>query len=238
MKILHYNVGHATGICQGYHEYISKGWRFPLCNRKMLEEISGFISSVDADVVHLLEIKNKPRKNQFEIFSSLLNYPESFYFCKINKIISKMPFMHGGTAVFSRVPLNNEKVHDFSSGVKRKFLQLDTKDVAFFFLHLSLGKRARKKQIDEISSVVKNCGKKIVLVGDFNTFGGSSELDMLLKECDLKLTNLEHLPTFPAWNPSKEFDYIITSSDIKVNSFKVLENKLADHLPVLIDLDL
>jgi len=59
------------------------------------------------------------------------------------------------------------------------------------------------------------------------------------KELDPLVSNgfrpLVFSPTFPSWNPQKRFDQVLVSDDVKAKA-RVLQTKLSDHLPILIEI--
>ena len=75
---------------------------------------------------------------------------------------------------------------------------------------------------------------KVMIGGDFNTFDGSQEIESLMKKCGLKNGNAKHEPTFPAYKPKKELDYLLVSKKIVIEKFQVLKSTISDHRPLLI----
>ncbi len=237
MKVLLYNIGHATGISKGYHEYITKGARYVLTNGAAIAELASFIKKIRADIVFLIEIK-RGKGGQFDLLRSQLNYQHAIFFSKYTPKVQQLPFMkNGGCAVFSRRHITSERVELFSKGLKRAFLSVKlSKNVRLICAHLSLGEKTRKVQLKELAEYVSQEKTKTILLGDLNTLKSSKEVAPLLK-AGLINSNTKNKPTFPSWSPVKELDYILLSKGIKVKSCKVLSSNLSDHLPLLVECD-
>ena len=64
---------------------------------------------------------------------------------------------------------------------------------------------------------------------------------IVLKETHLKdkiSLDKKSLPlTEPAWHPSRRLDYILTSPQINVKKYSILNFHFSDHLPLMIEFD-
>ncbi|HIH12956.1 TPA: hypothetical protein HA242_04490 [Candidatus Woesearchaeota archaeon] len=43
--------------------------------------------------------------------------------------------------------------------------------------------------------------------------------------------------TEPAWHPTRRLDYILTSPQLKVKKYSVLNFHFSDHLPLMVDFE-
>ena len=103
-------------------------------------------------------------------------------------------------------------------------------------MHLALGKRARRLQLEYISDLVKEYSQ-LVVMGDFNCGIESRELLDLVDNTHLKLP-VENLKTFPSWRPNHKFDHILISDSLKLRNTNVLEHTHSDHLPICVEIEL
>lgn len=83
----------------------------------------------------------------------------------------------------------------------------------------------------------------VIVVGDFNLLPDTSSIKLL----NNKLINLVDLYNIKTTRPdfyNKQFDnnivcdYIFINDKIIVNNFKVINNNISDHLPLLLDFDI
>ena len=64
---------------------------------------------------------------------------------------------------------------------------------------------------------------------------GSSELTSFMGKCGLSSANLKKHPTYPAWSPQKELDYVLYSEKIEIKDFQIPRVKYSDHYPLLVE---
>jgi len=95
----------------------------------------------------------------------------------------------------------------------------------------------RIEQSQKIKEFLKNHNSKKVVCGDFNIVNDGNAIDLLedglinlIKKYKVASTRSSHYP-----KEEKFADYILTSTSIKINDFKVLQDEISDHLPLLID---
>ncbi len=242
MKIMFYNTGYCTGIGNSHLEYFSRCYRFLLAPKKIVSNIAEFIKQQKPDIVGFAEIDSGSFRtgfrSQIKHISKKLNFDHRSYTCKYPKIspLAYTPiFKRHCNGIISKENPEEVKHHFLSAGFKRLFIEYKVKNITFFLAHLALRKHVRKRQIEEISSIMKACKTKKVLMGDFNIFDGKEELKQLMKENSLKFTDKDE-KTFPSWDPKKHLDFILTSKDIKVKNFKTFNKNLSDHLPIMVEL--
>ena len=126
--------------------------------------------------------------------------------------------------------------YDLKEGGKKLLLEVEVdKGLTLYLLHLSLSKRARIKQLKEVSTIVnQNKGPKLVL-GDFNT-SEESEIKSFIGDTGLKIAKHKH-GTFPSWKPKKCLDYVLFSKEVLIKSVVVPKIMLSDHLPIIVDFE-
>ena len=209
-----------------------------------IHRIGEFIKEQKADIVGLVEVDlgsfRTRETNQAKLLGELTGkHYVSQYKYEENSKYMKFPMVRKqGNALLSKSEIVKKKFHYLDSGMKKLIIEVETEKVIVFLVHLALGGKTRQKQIVQLYDLVKSAKKPVIVAGDFNAFWGYDELAMFLKASGLKNSNVNSQPTFPSWKPKKELDFILCSQEIKINNFKVIQTKLSDHLPVLIDFNI
>ena len=101
-------------------------------------------------------------------------------------------------------------------------------------MHLALSQRARHKQIDVVSDIIKE-HKHVILMGDLNCQPESNEMTYLLNKTHL-CEPADGLKTYPSWRPKKKFDHILVTPSLEVSDVHVLNYHYSDHLPIAMDI--
>lgn len=244
MKFLLYNIRYGTGgkvVYGGFLPYIT-GYFSKTSNH--IDKIGEFLIAENPDVVGLVEVDlgsiRHSYESQVEKLGDLLNhfnvqqikYPEKSKFNKVPVLRNQ------GNAFLCKQELQNTVFHHFEDGTKTLIIELELENVVFFLVHLALGAKTRLKQITQLYKLIKNTKKPIILGGDFNLMLGDVEIELFLEASGLINANIENIPTFPSWKPSKHLDFILHSPDIKINKFSIPNISLSDHLPLIIDFDI
>ena len=241
MKFLVYNIAYGTGAPKnrfyqvfGLHHYIHT-------QRRHLKKIIDCIASRKPDVCGLLEVDNGSFRtgylNQGELIASALQ--QSVYSAvkySPGSIPRKIPILRKQTNLF----LTPEKqrpcaFHYLPRGMKRLALEIEVSGVRFFLLHLSLRSKVRQSQLDTLAELLKTLDQPFLVGGDFNAFAGTDELQSFMQKLSLHSANAAGKPTFPAWKPEKQLDYILYSRGIEPVRCEVGPDQASDHLPVLFE---
>lgn len=109
----------------------------------------------------------------------------------------------------------------------------DNEPFAVCVLHLALGWRARRQQLDYLVALAEQY-RFIVLMGDFNCGCRSKTLRRAVKHAGLRGLDCE-LKTFPSWRPKRNLDHILISPALRIGAASVLDYALSDHLPLSMD---
>lgn len=95
----------------------------------------------------------------------------------------------------------------------------------------------RIAQSKKIKAFISTINTPKIMCGDFNLRPDTESIklietgmDNLIKKYDIRSTRSSLYP-----KEEKFADYIFTSPEIRINSFKVLNNEVSDHLPLLLD---
>ena len=239
MRLLLHNIQYGTGRLRQF------SWLATLNpTRKHLKNIERFVKAVRPDIVGLVEVDSgsyrNRRENQAELLAFELNYhhtnrikyPES-------SIGRRIPVLNKqSNAVLSREKILKESFHDFQSGFKSLVIEVELPELVVFIVHLSLGIRARHRQLEELHHLLDKCEKPRLLAGDFNALSGRWELNMFLKATGMRSANLHHLTTFPSWAPYRELDFICHDDFIIPRRFRVPKVHISDHRPLIFDFDI
>ena len=250
-RLIVYNVEYCKGNSGLWWQYLEL-WKdfFPPKNIDSI--IVEHIRSLKPDILALVEIDGGSFRSK--------NHDEALFF---KKGLNMDGFVEGGVyslngwpKIFHYIPILNKhenaiiakkklsgiKYHILHEGAKRVVIESIihlSKKVTLLLAHLSLGKKARAKQIEELINIVNGIKNPVILMGDFNTFNGEGEIQKLLDEthldCKFEMDKESQTFTHPAFHPKRRLDYILTSKQIKVKSYKVLNFHFSDHLPLLID---
>jgi len=251
VKLITYNIEYCEGIEGIWYQYL-KFWKIFFPPKHLDERIIKALKQLHPDILTLIEVDTgsirSRGKDEVKFIEQQLHF---------NSFVEKIKYpLHGWLKLFHHVPvldkqanaivskfkLSNIKYHVFHEGTKRMVIEATVscpKKVTLLAAHLALGTKARAMQIKELIKIVNNIKNPVILMGDFNTFNGVAEMKELLKKTHLKdMIKLDKnsLPfTEPAWHPNKRLDYILTSPQIKVNKYSVLNFHFSDHLPLFIN---
>lgn len=253
VKLITYNIEYCEGIEGLWYQYM-KFWRIFFPPKNLDKRLVKALKKINPDILALIEVdvgslrtrgKDEVRfleeKLKLNDFVEKIKYPLKGWL----KLFHHLPILNKqANAIISRFPFLNVKYHVFHEGTKRMVIEATVKcpqKVTLLAAHLALGKKARSKQIKELSNIVNRIKNPVILMGDFNTFNGEKEIRCLLEKTHLKdLIKLDKksIPlTEPAWHPTRRLDYILTSPQIKVKKYTVLKFNFSDHLPLMINFD-
>jgi len=252
-RLIVYNIEYCEGITGIWWEYL-KFWRVVLPPRGLDIKIANHLKSYKPDILALVEVDTgslRGRRDEVMFFKKALGmrwiiekikYPVDGWL----KLFHFVPILRmQANAILSKNKLTNVKYHVLHEGTKRVVIEASIclhKKVTLLLAHLSLGKKTRRKQIKELCGIVNDIKNPVILMGDFNTFLGSAEINELLSNthlsCKFKNKKAGFANTQPAVRPRRALDYVLTSEGVHVKRYVVLNFKFSDHLPVLVDFDL
>ncbi len=237
LRFLSYNI--QTGILSArYGHYVLHSWKHLLPFRNRWANLDRIGKSLAAfDVVGLQEVDSGSLRtgfiNQAKYLAEQGNFP--FWHYQTTRRLGKL-------AQHSNGLLARFEPHEFADyklpGLRGRgalLARFGTREepLAMFIIHLSLGKRARLKQMDFLSELVQEY-RHVVVMGDLNCGPDSREMKLLLRRTHLTIPS-EELTTFPSWRPRREIDHILVSTSLRVEKTYVPEWLYSDHLPVAMD---
>lgn len=234
MRFLLYNIRYATG---------PRAHGFLRSSNRNLERITAFLEEERPDLVGLIEVDHgsyrSGGRNQAETLAeSLGHYQAHAVKYRAGSLWSRVPVLRKqGNAFLARDRIRQTTFHYFDQGMKRLVLELELEHAVAYLVHLSLGVRARHRQLRALYQMVQRTRKPHVVAGDFNMLMGEDEIDLFLAATGLQNANHERLPTYPSRRPYRHLDFILYSQGITVRDFRVPQVEFSDHLPLVVDLD-
>ncbi len=250
-RLICYNIEYCEGIEGIWYQYL-KFWKIFFPPKKLNQQIIEALKRLKPDILALVEVdvgsfrnrhKDEVRvleeKLQLKSFVEKIKYPLKGWL----KLFHHVPILDKqANAIISRYKITNVTYHVFHEGTKRVVIEVTVdlpQKVTLLLAHLALGKKARAKQIQELISIVNHIKNPVILMGDFNTFHGEEEIKGLLQKTHLRdkiSLDKQSLPlTEPAWHPKRRLDYILTSPQINVKKYSILNFHFSDHLPLMIE---
>ncbi len=253
VKLICYNIEYCEGMEGIWWQYL-KFWKAFFPPKNLDQKIIKSLKRLKPDILALVEVdtgsfrsRGRDEVKYFEKELGMSSFVEKikYPFTGWLKLFHYAPiFNKQANAIVSKYKLRNIKYHVFHEGTKRMIIEATVncpKPVTLLLAHLALGPRTRAKQIVELTKIINKIKNPVILMGDFNTFNGESEVKDLQKKTHLKDKidlDKNSLPlTEPAWHPSKRLDYILTSPQLKVKKFSVLNFHFSDHLPLFVEFE-
>ncbi|MBP8131297.1 MAG: endonuclease/exonuclease/phosphatase family protein [Candidatus Hydrogenedentes bacterium] len=243
MRFVLYNIRYGTG--SGWHFHLplpfSGYFRRP---QGKLETLSGFLRSLDPDIIGLVEVDNgsylTEKVNQAAVLARDLGFAhvyESKY--SHSSLARRVPVLKAqGNAFLTNQRIEARDFHYFDKGIKRLVIELEFSNFVIFLVHLSLKYRHRQYQLSDLYSMFAAVNKPMLVAGDFNVLWGDRELHLFMAASGLVNANQRGAPTFPSWSPRRELDFILHSPEIKVSRFSVPQVRFSDHLPIVCDFEI
>lgn len=241
LRFLSFNIQVGIGTAR-YRHYVTKGWKhvLPHPGRHLnLERIAQVVA--DYDFVALQEIDGGSLRsnyiNQVQFIAECARFP--YWYTQLNRDLG--PLAQHGNGLLSRVAPLEMQDHKLPGAIPGRGaivarLPYGDESVMVVLLHLSLGERSRRLQLEYVRRLIQG-EDHVVLMGDMN-----SHLPQLLFDSPLADTDLRPVgqvqPTYPAWRPLRALDHVLVSSRLMVSDYEVLDCCLSDHRPIAVTLDL
>ncbi|MFW6093263.1 MAG: endonuclease/exonuclease/phosphatase family protein [Pseudomonadota bacterium] len=241
LRFLSFNIQVGIGTAR-YRHYFTKGWKhiLPHQGRHLnLERIAEVVS--DYDFVALQEIDSGSLRsnyvNQVQFIADRARFP--YWYTQLNRDLG--PLAQHGNGLLSRVEPMELQDHKLPGAIPGRGaiavrLPYGPSSVLVVMLHLSLGERSRRLQLDYVRELIDR-EDHVVLMGDMN-----SHLSGLLFDSPLAGSGLRPVgqvrPTYPAWRPLRCLDHVLVSRNLAVSDYQVLDCRLSDHRPIAVTLEM
>ncbi|MGB5834293.1 MAG: endonuclease/exonuclease/phosphatase family protein [Thiohalocapsa sp.] len=235
LRLLSYNI--QAGIhSRRYRDYVSNGWKHLLPHGERQRNLTSIgVLLQGYDVVGLQEVDAGSLRSGFVDQTEYLAQTGGYlhWHKQVNREIGTWARHSNG--ILSRLRPRAVVEHKLPGlpgrgALLAEFPTDDNEPLAVCVLHLALGWRARRRQLDFLVSLAEQY-RFIVLMGDFNCGCRSTTLRTAIQRAGLRGFDCG-LKTFPSWRPDRNLDHILMSPALRVGSAKVLDYALSDHLPL------
>lgn len=250
VKLVCYNIEYCEGIAGRWYQYLYF-WRTFFQPKELDRQIVDAIGRMKPDIVALVEVDTgsfRSKRNEVVFFKNRLGMRSfvkkvRYHFYGWMNLFRYVPVLNKrSNAIMSKYALKGIRYHWLHEGIKRVVIEATVrcpKKVTLLLAHLAVGKRTRALQIGELVGIVNSIKNPVILMGDFNTFGGDGEIRKLLEETHLKdyarMSEKSIGLTWPTWHPIMRPDYVLVSPQIKVKRYDVLKYGFSDHMPLFVE---
>ena len=186
VKLVCYNIEYCEGMEGLWYQYL-QFWKIFFPPKNLDQKIVDALKNLNPDILALVEVDTgsfRSKKDEVVFFEKKLGM-KSFVEKIKYPLTGWASFFHHvpilnkqANAIVSKFPLTKTKYHLFHEGTKRVVIESTIKcpkKVTLLLAHLALGPETRKKQFDELITIVNSIKNPVILMGDFNTFGGTKE---------------------------------------------------------------
>lgn len=241
LRLLSYNI--QTGIASSrYHHYLTHSWKHVLPYPERLDTLDRIAAlATDFDIVGLQESDAGSLRsgfiNQTEYLAERARFP--LWYDQTNRNLGH--FAQHSLGLLSRfrpTEISEVRLPGMIPGRGALCVRFGGGEAALLLLivHLALGPRARARQLENLVELISG-QRHVILMGDLNCRSESKEMGRLLRGTDLS-EPIHGLYTFPSWRPRRNIDHILVSASIQVDSVRVLNYTISDHLPIAMDITL
>ncbi|MCF7977961.1 MAG: endonuclease/exonuclease/phosphatase family protein [Chromatiaceae bacterium] len=241
LRLLTFNI--QAGIeSRRYRDYFANSWKHLIphaARQRNLASIGALLQGFD--IIGLQEVDAGSLRSayidQAEYLAQEAGYP--YWMSQVNRELGHLARHSNG--LLSRIrpgavtehklpglPGRGAMVVEFPTNANEPF--------AVCVLHLALGRRAQRRQLDYLVDIARSY-RMIVLMGDFNCGCGSRLLRASIAAAGLRGLDCE-LKTFPSWRPERNLDHILVSPHLRITAARVLDYALSDHLPISMEVEL
>ncbi|HJX10379.1 MAG TPA: endonuclease/exonuclease/phosphatase family protein [Candidatus Binatia bacterium] len=241
LRLLSYNI--QTGIASSrYHHYLTHSWKHVLPFPERLNTLDRMAAlASDFDIVGVQESDAGSLRsgfiNQTEYLAERGRFP--LWYDQTNRNLGHFA-QHslGVLSRFSPSEISEVRLPGMIPGRGALCVRFGVGDEALLLIivHLALGSRGRARQFESLVELMGD-ERHVILMGDLNCRSESAEMQRLLRRTDLS-EPIHGLYTFPSWRPRRNIDHILVSESIQVDSVRVLNHTLSDHLPIAMDVTL
>jgi endonuclease/exonuclease/phosphatase family metal-dependent hydrolase len=241
LRLLSFNIQAGTSTAH-YHHYLTHSWRQILPHSRRTENLDAIAGmAVPYDMIALQEVDSGSLRsgfiNQSRYLASQAGMP--FWCHQSNRRVGTVAY--AGNGFLSRfepdaveefrlpgvIPGRGSLVVRFGEGKQ---------GLAVAVVHLALGKRARKLQLEFLSRQL-GAHANLIVMGDLNTPVSSPEVQDFCARLNLS-TPTGGLPSYPSWQPQRAIDHILLTRPLLSQNPRVVAVTYSDHCPVELEVQL
>ncbi len=237
VRLLSFNI-QAGAHFERYRHYVTRPWRHVLphgARRRNLDKLATLVA--DYDIVALQEADagslRSGFQNQIEFLADRAGF--GWFSIQTNRRIGGIT--HTCNALLMRQ--KPTEVRDYAlpgtlpgRGALWARFGDDENSLLVVVVHLSLGPRARARQIDFLCSIIDG-HRHVVVMGDFNCPATAPEMLRLYDDTPLAPPSASP-PTFPSWAPVRGIDHILLSDSLEALHCGAPSVGMSDHLPLAV----
>jgi endonuclease/exonuclease/phosphatase family metal-dependent hydrolase len=241
LRLLSFNIQAGTSTAR-YHHYVTHSWRQILPHSRRTETLDAISQLVaEYDMVALQEADSGSLRsgfiNQSRYLATHAGMP--FWCHQSNRRVGTVAY--AGNGFLSRfepdavdefrlpgaIPGRGSLVVRFGQGEHALVVAV---------VHLALGKRARKQQLEFLSTQFQPC-RNLVVMGDLNAQTHSREISAFCDTLGLAAPT-RSLASYPSWQPQRAIDHILVGPSMSASAARVVDVGFSDHCPVELELQL
>lgn len=242
LRFLSFNIQVGIGTTR-YRHYFTKGWKHVLPHERAQLNLTRIAEVVAGyDFVALQEIDSGSMRsnyvNQVEFIAEQARFP--YWYTQLNRDLG--PLAQHGNGLLSRLAPLEMQDHKLPGAIPGRGaivarLPYGDTGVLVVLLHLSLGERSRRLQLEYVRQLIDG-HPHVVLMGDMNSHLSELLFNSPLAETDLMPAVQQVLPTYPSWRPLRALDHVLVSPRLAISQYEVLDCQLSDHRPIAVTLEL
>lgn len=234
LRLLSYNI--QVGVdTRYYRHYVTQSWKHVLPHRERQENLNRIAGLVaDYDLVALQEVDAGSLRSGFVDQTEYLAHRADFphWYKQINRNLGA--FAQHSNGLLSRLRPAAISEHRLPGMPGRGAMLCrfgeGAEQMAVCIVHLALGRRARHRQLEFVSDLVRPY-PYVIVMGDMNCPCEAPEMQQFVDATGLQEPSCDE-STFPSWRPMRTLDHILVSESLKVKEARVLDYPLSDHLPI------
>ncbi len=241
LRLLSFNIQAGTSTAR-YHHYVTHSWRQILPNSRRTENLDAISELVaDYDMVALQEADSGSLRsgfiNQSRYLATQAGMP--FWCHQSNRRVGTVAYAGNGfLSRFEPDAVDEYRLPGAIPGRGSLVVRFGSGDdaLAVAVVHLALGKRARRQQLEFLAEPFRSF-RHLVVMGDLNAQAHSREITAFCDSLGLAAPT-RSLASYPSWQPQRAIDHILVSEALSAASAKVLGVTYSDHCPVEVELSL
>jgi endonuclease/exonuclease/phosphatase family metal-dependent hydrolase len=255
LTILSANVGYLLDYDGSFRRYLTRPHRAIVgsggAEKRAMERLVGVIEDERPDLVCLIEVDQGSFRTatdgQVEAIAAAcrergIEYvPSAASKYGREGILPNLPVLeHLSNGLLAREGVEVTS-HYLDTGPKRLVTEVCIgAELSLFLLHLAMRASTRRRQLEEVATLVADRDRTIVC-GDFNPYDGLDELAVLTEDTDLQ--RYAPGPTVPKRpldflvTETRAFDLFLATPDVEVTRCEVIDVQVSDHRPIVLEVD-